>query len=90
VTARRGADPLFAVLAGVAAGVVVAALHHPRTGMYVVCGALAVAALLRLTLRERDAGLLRVRRRQIDVVVLAGLAIAVGVLAAVTPLAGPG
>jgi hypothetical protein len=41
--------------------------------------------LLRLLLRERDAGSLVVRIRRIDVVVLAGLAVALAVLAGVTP-----
>jgi hypothetical protein len=82
---RRRLDPLAAVVAVVAVGVLVAALHHARAGMYVAAGGLASGAALRLMLRERDAGLLVVRRRRIDVVVLAGLALALGVLAAVTP-----
>jgi uncharacterized membrane protein len=82
---RRRPDPLALVVAVVALGVLVAALHHPRTGMWIACAGLAAAAVLRLVLRERDAGGLVVRMRRIDVVVLAGLAIALGVLAAVTP-----
>jgi hypothetical protein len=53
--------------------------------MWIVCGALATAAVLRLFLRERDAGSLVVRIRRLDVVMLAGLAIALGVFAAITP-----
>lgn len=85
---RRRIDPLAPVVLVVAAGVAIAALHHPRTGMWVVAGGLAGGALLRLVLRERDAGSLVVRVRRIDVVVLAGLAVALGVLAAVTPFPG--
>lgn len=81
----RRLDPLAAVVVLVAVGVVVAALRHPQVGMYVACGGLAVGAVLRLLLRERDAGSLVVRLRRIDVLVLAALAIALGVLAAVTP-----
>lgn len=82
---RRRIDPLAPVAIVVAVGIGIAALRHPRVGMYVAAGGLAAAALLRLVLRERDAGSLVVRIRRIDVVVLAGLAIALGVLAAVTP-----
>jgi hypothetical protein len=53
--------------------------------MLVIAGTLAVGALLRLVLRPRDAGSLVVRSRQVDVVLLAGLAAAIGVLALVTP-----
>jgi hypothetical protein len=82
---RRRLDPLLLVLALAAAGLVVAGLHQPQIGMWIVCGALATAAVLRLFLRERDAGSLVVRIRRLDVVMLAGLAIALGVFAAITP-----
>jgi hypothetical protein len=82
---HRRVDPLLLVVLGVAAGVIVAAVHRPEAGSWVVCASLGVAALLRLVLVPRNAGLLVVRSRRVDVCVLAGLAIAVGVLAAVTP-----
>ncbi|HVY10118.1 MAG TPA: DUF3017 domain-containing protein [Mycobacteriales bacterium] len=82
---RRRIDPLLVVVAVVAAGLVVTAFHQPQAGMWVVCGGLAAAAVLRAVLRERDAGSLVVRMRRLDVVVMATLAIALGVLAAVTP-----
>ena len=82
---RRRVDPLLIVVGIVAAGLVVATLHRPQTGMWIVCGGLGAAAVLRTVLRERDAGSLVVRMRRVDVVVLATLAIALGVLAAVTP-----
>jgi len=85
---RRRPDALAPVVLVVAVGVAVAALHHPQIGMYVAAGGLAAGAVLRLVLRERDAGSLVVRIRRIDVVVLAGLAVALGVLAAVTPFPG--
>jgi succinate dehydrogenase/fumarate reductase cytochrome b subunit len=87
---RRRLDPLVAIVAVVVAGVVVATLHHPQIGMWIVCAALGVGALLRLVLRERDAGSLVVRIRRLDVAVLGGLAVALGVLAAVTPFHGKG
>ncbi len=82
---RRRFDPLALVALTVAVGVLIAAVHHPRTGMFVVCGGLGAGALLRLVLSPHHAGLLVVRRRRLDVVVLLGLALALGVLAAVTP-----
>jgi hypothetical protein len=82
---RRRLDPLLLVVALVMAGLVVAGIHQPQIGMWILCGALATAAVLRLVLRERDAGSLVVRIRRLDVLVLAGLAIALGVFAAVTP-----
>lgn len=88
---RRRLDPLAPVVATVAVGVLIAALHHPRTGMFIGCGGLTLGAVLRLVLSPRHAGSLVVRKRRVDVVVLAGLALALGVLAAVTPFpAGTG
>ena len=76
---------MLAVIAGVAAGVVIAAARHPQPGMYVVAAALAIGAVLRMVLRPGSAGSLVVRSRQLDVLVLATLAVAIGVIAAVTP-----
>lgn len=88
---RRRFDPLAVIAAAVAVGVLIAALHHPRTGMFVACGALGAGGVLRLVLSPRNAGLLVVRKRRVDVVVMLGLALALGVLAAVTPFpAGQG
>lgn len=86
---RRWADPLALVVLAVAVGIGVA-LGRPRIGMYIVCGAVAAAAVMRAVLRPRDAGFLVVRGRRTDVAVLAGLATAIGVLAAVTPFHGKG
>jgi hypothetical protein len=89
--AVRRFDPLGVVVATVAVGVLIAALHHPRTGMFVACGGLALGGLLRIVLSPRNAGQLVVRKRRIDVVVLLGFALIIGVLAAVTPFpAGSG
>jgi len=73
------------VVAGVAAGVAIATLHHPQPGLFVVAGALGIAAVLRLLLRPRSAGSLVVRSRHVDVLVLALIAAVIAVLAAVTP-----
>ena len=88
---QRRLDLLAIVVGIVVVGVLIAALHHPRTGMFVACAGLGLGAFLRLVLSPRNAGLLVVRKRRIDVVVLLGLAVGLGVLAAVTPFpAGQG
>ena len=85
---RRRIDPLLAVVVLVAAGIAVVTMHQLRVGFYVIAAGLAAAAASRLLLRPRAAGSLVVRSRQTDVIVLAGLAVAIAVLAAVTPLPG--
>jgi hypothetical protein len=85
----RRPDPLLLVLVAVIVGIAVA-LNRPRIGMYIVCGALAAAAVLRGVMRQRDAGLLVVRGRRLDVTVLTTLAVLIGVFAAVTPFHGKG
>jgi hypothetical protein len=82
---RRHLDPLPLVLVGVAVGVLVVALHHAQQGLYVAAGSLGLGAALRLVLRPRDAGSLVVRSRRLDVLVLVTLAVALSVVAAVTP-----
>lgn len=82
----RRPDPLWAVLVGVLAGIILAVLNQPRIGMWLVAGTLAVASVARLVLRKRDAGSLVVRSRELDVLALAILAAAIAVLAAVSPL----
>jgi Protein of unknown function (DUF3017) len=78
-------DPLAPVVGVVLLGVLIAVLHHPRSGMYVVCAAIAAGALLRLVLSPVHAGSLVVRRRRFDVAVLLSLSLGIGILAAVTP-----
>jgi hypothetical protein len=85
---RRRIDPLVGVSVLVAVGLLVAAFHQPQVGIWIVCAALAAGAVLRLVLRERDGGSLVVRSRRLDVLVMAGLAITLGVLVAVTPFPG--
>lgn len=54
-----------------AVGIAIAALSDWRTGVRVLAGALGAAALLRLVLPQRDAGMLAVRHRLLDVAILA-------------------
>ena len=82
---RLQGAPFAAVVLDVATGLAAVGLDYWRTGLFVVAGGLGLAALLRLVLPARDAGLLVVRSRVVDVVVLGGLGVGMGVLAAVVP-----
>ena len=87
---RRRLDPLIFVLAALAGGIGLIVARQVRIGFLVCAGGLAAAAILRLTLRHRAAGSLVVRSRHADVVVLAGVAVALAVLAVITPFPRPG
>jgi hypothetical protein len=52
-----------------------------RLGVRVVAGSLAAASALRLVLPQRDAGMLAVRPRLVDVLIVAAIAVALLVLA---------
>ena len=66
-------------------GLVVAVVSDWRTGIRIVCGALAFAAVMRLVLPDRDAGMLAVRHRFLDVGTLLAIAGALVVLTATIP-----
>ena len=83
-------EPLVFILAAVAVGLWLVAIQHPRKGLATIALALAVAALLRLVLPPRDAGLLVVRSRFVDVSVLLVMSGLVVVLAVVQHFPGPG
>jgi hypothetical protein len=87
--------PTVAVLAVVAVGLAVGALVHRvldvpgwRVGGFVVGIGLLLAAGLRLTLRERQAGFLVVRSRGFDAAVLLVLGFALVALANTIPTGG--
>jgi hypothetical protein len=58
------------VLATVGVAMVLVALDEWRTGIRLMGGALVFAALVRLALRARDAGMLAVRHKVLDAVIL--------------------
>lgn len=76
--------PLGLVIAGVGVGLVVLALHHFRWGSLAISVSVLAGGVLRLVLPARKAGLLVVRSRLTDVVVMGLLGGALMVLAAVT------
>ena len=67
-------EPLVWLLALVTAGLVVIRAHHTRVGLGLIAAAVGLAALIRLVLSPRAAGLLAVRTRGFDVAVLLALA----------------
>ena len=83
-------EPLVAVLAAVGVGLWLVWAHHPRKGLGTIALALLVAAFFRLVLPPRDAGLLVVRSRLLDVVILLLMAGAVVALALVQNFPGNG
>jgi hypothetical protein len=73
------------VLLGVAAGLVVVATEHFRRGTVLLACSVLAGALLRAILPDRRAGLLAVRSRVIDVLVMGTLGTMLLVLALVVP-----
>ncbi|SDD79874.1 DUF3017 domain-containing protein [Auraticoccus monumenti] len=75
------AGGLLAVTAAFCAGLAVVALGEWRIGLWVCAAALGLGAVVRLVAPARAVGLLRVRHRAVDVLLLAGGAVAIAVLA---------
>lgn len=73
------------ILAAALVGLLVASLADWRTGIRILASVLAAAALLRLVLPEKDAGMLAVRHRFLDVGVLVLMGTVLFVLAATIP-----
>jgi len=74
------------VLVAMAVGIAITWLAHDwRLGIRVVAGALAAAAGLRLVMPQRDAGMLAVRPRLVDVALAGTVAAILFVLAANIP-----
>ncbi|MDX6228639.1 MAG: hypothetical protein QOI76_2029 [Frankiales bacterium] len=85
-----GELPVAVVLLIAGGGVAAITLSHWRRGMFLVGLAALVAAVLRLVLHSRDAGLLVVRSRVFDVLALTFMGVAVLVLTHVVPASGSG
>ncbi len=80
--------PLMVVLAVLAFALVLLGLGRWRSASLMIAAAAGLAALLRLVLRARVAGLLVVRRRWVDVVGLASMAVGIAALAFLVPPSG--
>lgn len=77
--------PYALVLSALAAGIVVVAAAYFKRGPAMIAGALLLAATFRLFLPKDWIGMLAVRRRWIDLLVLVSLALLLIVLAWVAP-----
>ncbi len=75
----------LAALGVAVAGITIVVLDDWRLGVRVVAGALAGAGAVRLVLPQKDAGMLAVRHRMLDVLLLAAIAAALWFLAGDIP-----
>jgi hypothetical protein len=80
--------PLLSVLGGGVFGLAAVALGHFRTGCLALGFSVLLAALARLVLPARRVGLLVVRSRAFDVLVLSVMGSAIVVLAVIVPTPG--
>jgi len=76
------------VLAVMFGALLVVAFGHWRGGVHILAGSLIAAAAPRALLRERDAGMLGVRGRWFDVVLLVSVGAAMWFLATTIPAQG--
>ena len=86
VTTPRLLGPWLLLLVGVTAAVVALVLGQLRAGGYLLAATFGLTALVRLVLPTRVVGAVAVRSKLTDVVLLAGAAVATGVLAATLKL----
>jgi hypothetical protein len=77
--------PAFLVYLGIAIAMVIAVAIDFRTGAIALSFCVLGAFLLRFYLSDAQAGWLRSRRRRIDLTFLAGLGVALLILALVVP-----
>ena len=80
-----GQWPIAVVLAGVAASLIVVALDRFRLGSLMLAASLVLAFVLRLVLPSDRAGMLAVRSKRVDLIVLGVLAGALVVFALWVP-----
>ncbi len=85
MAALRRQWPLVSVLAGIVLAMVFVALDRFRVGSVLLAISVLAAFFLRLALSDSRAGLLAVRRRSIDLVVLGVLGLGLAVLSVWVP-----
>lgn len=78
--------PLGLVLAGVLASLILIAVDEFRRGCVVLASSIVLAAFLRLLLTDTEAGMLAVRSRRTDVVVLLVMGVGLAVLSFWVPV----
>lgn len=77
--------PLGVVLLSMAGALIVVATDHFRIGALMLAGSVLLAFVLRLFLPPRKAGMLAVRSRGVDLLVLGALALVLSVFAIWVP-----
>lgn len=85
LTGLRRQWPIAVSLGVVLVGLAVVAMGHFRRGTVLLAFGVTLALFLRLLLAQDDAGMLAVRSKRVDVVVLAVLAAATSLLALWVP-----
>ena len=85
LTGLRRQWPIAVSLGVVLVGLMVVAMGHFRRGTVLLSFGVTLALFLRILLSQDDAGMLAVRSKRVDVVVLAVLAIATSLLALWVP-----
>jgi hypothetical protein len=73
--------PYAFVLFGVAAGLAVVATNHFRRGSMLIAASVFIGALARLVLPESQVGMLAVRKRWLDVLLMAVVAVGITLVA---------
>jgi hypothetical protein len=73
--------PYAFVLCGVAAGLAVVATNHFRRGSMLIAASVFIGALARLVLPESQVGMLAVRRRWLDVLLMTAVAVGITLVA---------
>lgn len=73
------------MLAGITAGLIYTGMHHFKRGAVLVGAFVCLAALLRLVLPQRLVGLLAVRSRAVDVIIMFVLGLAIAVVTYFVP-----
>lgn len=73
--------PYAFVLCGVAAGLAVVATNHFRRGSMLIAASVFIGALARLVLPESQVGMLAVRRRWLDVLLMMAAAVGITLVA---------
>jgi len=84
-TSTVGGTLFLLVLAVAVAGIVVCNTGHWRIGIYMLGGSLIGAAMIRLSLPDKDAGMLSVRNRPFDTTLLLVVGVLLIFLAATIP-----
>lgn len=81
--------PLMVVVAGIVMGLGVVAVGQWRFGCVVIGASLGIGAVERLALADADAGLLKVRSKAFDVLIMLGMGAAIIALAILVPEGRP-